>query len=70
MTAVVVAATGRWRFNRDHSVTGVAVPFNSHMREARSSRSFLDVFSRINTMLGRTETRNRDRMYCQSKRTV
>ena len=27
-------------------------------------------FSRINKLLGRTETRNRDRMYCQTIRTV
>ena len=45
MIAVVADSTGRWRFNRDRIVTGVAW-FIQHtwLRDGRSSRYVLGVF--------------------------
>ena len=43
--------------------------FNINLRETRLRDSIL-CSSRIKKMLGRTETRNRDRVYCQTIRTI
>ena len=51
-------------------VTGRATgPFNSQIREGRLRGSLLMFFAYKN-MLGRTEKRTRDRIYCQTMRTV
>ena len=71
MTAIVAAPTGLWPFNRDRIVTGVSGSFNSHTHARGSVFGVVFAgFSLINKMLGRTKTRTRDRMYCQSIRTV
>ena len=53
----------------DRSTALRPFPFNRHLSEGRSSQ-LVWVFFAYEKMLGRTETQTRERMYCESIRTV
>ena len=69
-THVAVQVTAiRWRPVPLAFIAGSGViEINTHAGQPISPRFWM--FSRIKKLLGRTETRTRDRMYCQTIRTV
>ena len=58
----------RWHSSFSWPVAGLTIQINTHAGDPISPRFWM--FFAYKKMLGRSETRTRDRMYCQTIRTV